>query len=692
MKKCLRRKRSMKGKCDIDFRRGIINLQFFSAKPKLNNWETHELLAELGNIEENLALKIIQLFDDDFTIPFLCRYRKNLIENLSPMRLREIKDLIETIRLIETKSQNLLKSLQKETYFTEEIERDIKSAKSLDEIENLASLYKPPAKGSLFERAQKLGLEPSAENMLFGRKKVDLSKLIQSHTVGLQSIEEIEEGIKNIMSHLIAKHSQITKEVRELRKKYEVMIKTSQLKQKKSADSKKRSSTSDESNKFELYFNFSTPASRIKPHQILAINRGESLKVRTILRTIMKCHIQIIVLKALSIKYEVDERFEQTLSNFASKLFLNEGHITPQRQNVFNNAFNDAYRKKIAPYIIRQTKSELTKIAEKSAMYVFATNLKNLLLMNPVKRQKILGLDPGWKNGCKAAMISENGEVIETGVKFYLHDKISATKTVIELLQKFSCSLIAIGNGTACRETETFVAQIIEKKLKNVQYCIVSEQGASIYSCSDVAKKEFPDLDVSYIGAISIARRLQDPLCELVKIEAKHLGVGMYQHDLNEKALKKTLDEVIIECVSFVGVDLNIASFSLLKHVAGLTEKRAEAIVKYREDNGCFKSRSEILKVKSIGPKSFTQCAGFIRINGLSAGITKYDLLDATNVHPESYDLANKIIQHCKLKAEDIGKSKFVEKILEFRRNVSMDQMAAEFDENPERVRICSIV
>lgn len=226
--------------------------------------------------------------------------------------------------------------------------------------------------------------------------------------------------------------------------------------------------------------------------------------------------------------------------------------------------------------------------------------------------------------------------------------------------------------------------------MKNAQYCIVSEQGASIYSCSDIAKKEFPNIDVSFIGAISIARRLLDPLCELVKIEPKHLGVGMYQHDLNEKTLKKTLDEVISECVSFVGVDLNIASLSLLKHVAGLTEKRAEAIVKYRDDKGCFKSRSDLLKVKSIGPKTFTQCAGFIRINGLSARIKEYNLLDSTNVHPESYETATSIINQCVLNVKDIGKPKFIEKILEYQRSISIDKIAAKFGEKSERVRVLS--
>lgn len=338
---------------------------------------------------------------------------------------------------------------------------------------------------------------------------------------------------------------------------------------------------------------------------------------------------------------------------------------------------------------MRQVQSELTRRAENSAVEVFATNLKNLLLTNPVKGRKILGIDPGFSSGCKLAMISEAGDLLETNHVIHPHEKNrfdKAEKIVTELLDKFNCSLIAIGNATACRETETFISGLIKKQRLDVQYCIVSEQGASIYSCSDLAKKEFPKLDVSFIGAISIARRLLDPLCELVKIEPKHLGVGMYQHDMNEKTLKKTLDEVISECVSFVGVDLNVASLSLLKHVAGLTDKRAEAIVKHREESGCFKSRSDLLKVKSIGPKSFTQCAGFVRINGLSAGLKKYNLLDSTNVHPESYETAAKIIKECGLKVDETGKQNFVEKILQYRRTNQVDKIAAKFKEEPERV------
>jgi competence ComEA-like helix-hairpin-helix protein len=469
------------------------------------------------------------------------------------------------------------------------------------------------------------------------------------------------------MSHLIAKNELIMDEVRQLRTKYSVTISTTQLKQKKTIDEKSNGkSKSNDSHKFENYFNFSCSVDRIRPHQFLAIKRGESLKV-------------------LSVKYEVDDRLHQKLKDFAVRKFVGQGSNSTERKKIFFDAFTDAFKKKISPFIVRQVQSELTRRADKSAVDVFATNLKNLLLTNPVKGRRILGIDPGFTSGCKLAMISETGELLETGLVIHLNDRRKAEIIVSSLLDKHECTLVAIGNATACRETENFISGLIEKKHKNAQYVIVSEQGASIYSCSDVAKKEFPKLDVTFIGAISIARRLLDPLCELVKIEPKHLGVGMYQHDVNEKTLKKTLDEVISECVSFVGVDLNIASFSLLKHVAGLTEKRAEAIVAYREENGRFQSRADLLKVKSIGPKSFTQCAGFVRISGASG--KKCNPLDSTNIHPESYATATAIIKECGMKIDEVGKSKFIEKIRKFREELKLENIAKKFEENPERVR-----
>ncbi|CRL04721.1 CLUMA_CG017781, isoform A [Clunio marinus] len=638
-----------------------IRVESSNSKSEQNYWEIHELVAEIEEIDVNLSQTIIQLFEDDFTIPFLCRYRKDLISNFSPEKLRDIKETIENVKLIKTKSANTLKMLEKEKILTEEISRSLRAAKSLDELEHLILLHKPASKGSLYERAEKLGLKPAAENILFGNKEVNLNYFINESVKGLKDLQEVEESVNNVMSHLIAKNEAVMSEVRQLRTKFDVTIITAKLKQKKTEEKKSKT------DKFENYYNFSCPAKRIRSHQILAINRGVSLK-------------------ELSIKYEVDDRLYRQLKHFASQIFLKQGRFSEYRNKIFMTAFDDAYRKKISPFIVRQTQTELSRQAEKASVEVFASNLKNLLLTNPVKGKKILGIDPGFTSGCKLALISETGEVLESSLKFHLNDKTKSENLISSLMKRNNCSLIAIGNATACRETENFIAKLIEKDLKYVQYCIVSEQGASIYSCSDIAKKEFPKIDVSYIGAISIARRLLDPLCELVKIEPKHLGVGMYQHDVKEKTLKKTLDEVISECVSFVGVDLNVASFSLLKNVAGLTEKRAEAIIKYRESNGCFKSRSDLMKVKSIGQKLFTQCAGFVRINALSVGIKNVNTLDSTNVHPESYEIAERIIKDCGLKLDDVGKPKFVSLITKYRQESSLEKLSKTYNENIERI------
>lgn len=622
-------------------------------------------MAELESIDESLSKTIVQLFEEEFTIPFLCRYRKDLIHNVTPEQLRDIKETIDNVKVIESKSANLLKALEKDKLLTDDISRSVKSLKSLEELEHLSQLYKPASKGSLYERAKKLGLETVGEDLLYGKRDVNLSKLVNSKADGLKTTKEVEEGVKNIISHLIAKNELVMDEVKTLRSRFGVTVTSSQVKEKKKSaeDKSKVKPKTNNVQKFETYFDFTCPAGRIKPHQILAINRGESLK-------------------ALTVKYEVDNRLEQKLKDFVSKTFVYRGPNEAARKNLIFEAFADSFKKKISPFIVRQTQSELSRKAEKSAVEVFATNLKNLLLTNPVKGRKILGIDPGFTSGCKLAMISETGGLLETNQVFNLNNQDKASIIVTSWLEKHACSLIAIGNATACRETENFISGLIEKRHKNVQYCIVSEQGASIYSCSEVAKKEFPKIDVSFLGAISIARRLLDPLCELVKIEPKHLGVGMYQHDVNEKTLKKTLDEVVSECVSFVGVDLNVASLSLLKHVAGLTEKRAEAILKFRDENDGFKTRDELLKVKSIGQKTFTQCAGFVRINGKPS-----NALDATNVHPESYATAKAILKDCGLKVEDIGKPKFVEKIKKYREENKLEKIAAKFKENPERVR-----
>jgi competence ComEA-like helix-hairpin-helix protein len=348
----------------------------------------------------------------------------------------------------------------------------------------------------------------------------------------------------------------------------------------------------------------------------------------------------------------------------------------------------------VLPLISRHIRSELTKRAEKESIAIFASNLKQLLLQSTTKGEPILGIDPGFTNGCKLALISECSEVLEVGV-VYPHTKNKDRPTadgekLAQMMRKHKCSLIALGNATACRETEAWLTELFRMSIldaNTVRYCIVSEQGASTYSCSKTAKQEFPDLDVNSISAVSIARRLSDPLCELVKVEPHHLGVGMYQHDINEKQLIESLNEVVMECVSYVGVDINTASVCLLSHVAGLTAKRAENVVKHRQQHGPFKSREDLKKVKFIGDKTFVQCAGFVRIEPLTAGVKDdYNFLDSTWVHPESYELANMIMRRCDLTNSSVGSGRFIEKIKRFAAVSASEALEKEFKQPFERV------
>lgn len=427
----------------------------------------------------------------------------------------------------------------------------------------------------------------------------------------------------------------------------------------------------DQHSKFENYFNFKCYVKSIKPHQTLAINRGESLKI-------------------LSVQIQPPENFKRDLFSFIRELYVESGCTDKNHSKLFEAALDDAYTKKLFPLLCRQIRSRLTKAAESASIKSFASNLKQLLLMAPVRGEKIIGIDPGFAKGCKVAVISEYGKYLE-GTVLYPHTKFSKildnARKLADLIEKYDCTLIAMGNGTACRETEDWIVNLIKIKAipANVRYSIVSEQGASIYSCSPIARKEFGNLDVNLISACSIARRLMDPLAELVKVDPKNLGVGMYQHDLNNKTLQESLNEVVSECVSFVGVDINTASQELLKHVAGLSEKRAESIINYREENGPLKTRKEILKVSKIGPKIFTQCAGFIRIEPKTARITgSYNVLDSTTVHPEDYKLAEKIIKDLGCTVTDIGSPEFINRVKKLRAQTKPNNLVEKYDETIE--------
>ncbi|XP_075145670.1 uncharacterized protein YdcI [Haematobia irritans] len=666
----------------------------FWARRKI--WTIDELLAETTNIEPRAAKNIVNLFENENTIPFICRYRRDLIDHIQPEQLREIKSCYTEIVNLRKKAETIVTTLEKENVIDEDIRTEMLCAKSPEELEFLYAPYKPASKGSLADRAKALGLEEYADRILYGElPHVYLKSIVDYKNPDLDSEEKVFNGICNIISHNISKHTGVLEEIRRLQRVHRITLKTSKLKEpstsSKSSKNPKPSTSvqavsgggdhgghgnnKNDASKYEMYYDYSNDVRFLKPHQVLAINRAEKMKF-------------------LTVKIIVNDYLRNDLERYIRSIFVEDGVKYPLRLEIFNKSFEECYSKKLQPLISRQIRSDLNESAKKASIDVFAKNLKQLLLMSPLKGERILGIDPGFANGCKIAVISETADVLETGV-IYPHRRNSDPEEwgerLAKILKRHKCHLIALGNGTACRETEFWLSKLFELGIldsNHIRYSIVSEQGASIYSCSEIAKKEFPNMDMNEISAVSIARRLNDPLSEYVKIEPRHIGVGMYQHDINEKHLTESLNEVVSECVSYVGVDINTASITVLKHIAGLSEKKAEKILQHRADNGPFRTRKDLLQVKTIGEKTFVQCAGFIRIDPHSLGGRIENLLDCTWVHPESYTVAKKIISKCKLQVDDIGSPEFIQKIGNYVRTNDTDVLAKEFKTPKERLEV----
>ncbi|KAH8381308.1 hypothetical protein KR093_002531, partial [Drosophila rubida] len=643
-------------------------------------WNIHELLAETENIQTTAARNIVQLFENENTIPFICRYRRDLVDHITPERLRDIRNTYTDIVDLRKKAENIVHQLERENVLNTDIREELMCAKTNEELEFLYAPYKPASKGTLAERAKALGLQEYADCLLSGMApKVELSAIVNRDNADLATEEQVLTGICNIIIHNISKNTSVLEELRRLQNVHRIMLKCS--KAKSTTTSKTCKSTSGiadkklDSTKFENYFNFLADVKSIKPHQTLAINRGEKLKF-------------------LTVKVETNSYLKNDLTRFISEQYMSEGLNYPLRREVFSRALDECFTKKLHPLLCRQVRAELKEKATRASIEVFGKNLKQLLLMSPLKGERILGIDPGYTNGCKLAVISETADVLETGV-IYPHGRQSnrkgAEQKLVHLLSNYNCRIIALGNGTACRDTEMWLTSLFQAGIldsQSIRYSMVNENGASIYSCSDVATKEFPTMDRNEISAVSIARRLNDPLSEYVKIEPRHLGVGMYQHDVNEKTLTETLNDVVSECVSYVGVDLNTASLNVLKHIAGLSEKKAEKIIEHRNGKGPFQSRKDLLAVRSIGEKTYIQCAGFVRIEPLSVGGKVQNPLDCTWVHPESYKLAEAVVQECELKLSDIGKPKFKERIKQLALTTSKVEQLAQKHKLPlERVK-----
>jgi len=554
------------------------------------------IIAQELNIKPSQVEKTINLLDEGNTIPFIARYRKEVTGNLNEEELRHIEERIAYLRNLQERKEQIIKSIEEQGKMTEELKGKIVKATKLQELEDLYLPYKQK-KNTRASIAKEKGLTPVAD--LIGdenKKKEDIDREALKYInpeKQVNTVEDVINGAKDIVAERISEHIKVRNFVRDTVAKEGRVTSTASDKEAKT--------------NYEIYYNYNESFSSMPPHRILAINRGNREK-----------HLKVSI--------EIDEeKILQRLKN----VFGYNGDA-----EYFIQALQDGFKRLLWPSIEREMRKQKTEEAEKQAIEVFSKNLKSLLLLPPVKGHRVLGIDPGFRTGCKIAAVDETGKLLGTAT-IYPHPpqskKEEAKKIVAEFIKVNNIKFIAVGNGTACRETEAFLAETMDLFPPGTAFTIVSEAGASVYSASPLAKDEFPDMDVSIRGAVSIARRLQDPLAELVKIEPKAIGVGMYQHDVDQKELTRVLGNVVESVVNEVGVNLNTASPSLLEYVSGMNSKLAKNIVLYRQKKGEFKNREELLEVSGLGEKTFTQCSGFMRI------LDGDNPLDSTPVHPESY-------------------------------------------------------
>ena len=563
-------------------------------------------LAKELSIRQSQVNSTVELIDAGNTIPFIARYRKEVTGSLDDQVLRELYDRLIYLRNLEGRREEVRRLIESQEMLTEEISKNLDKAETLQDIEDIYRPFKPKRR-TRASMAREKGLEPLAVT-IYAQKltKGDVLALASefiNEEKGANTAEEALQGAMDIIAETVSDNAEYRRAVRELTFREGVLI---------------TAAKKEEDSPYRMYYDFKEPVFKIAPHRVLAIDRGEKEEF-------------------LSVKLETPEA--RIVDWLKGRTLSKTGSIF---KDTIEKAVEDSYHRLIAPSIENEIRGGLTEAASEQAIKVFAENLRNLLLQPPVKGRVVLGLDPAYRTGCKLAVVTETGKVLHTGVIYPtppLNKVFEATATLKALIAKHDVDIIAIGNGTASRETEIFTAGVIKTLDKKVRYMVVSEAGASVYSASKLAAEEFPEFDVSLRSAVSIARRLQDPLAELVKIDPKAIGVGQYQHDMNQKRLGEALSGVVEGCVNNVGVDLNTASPSLLSYVAGINSSVASNIVDYRETNGSFKARKELLKVKKLGEKAFQQCAGFLRISEAT------NILDNTSVHPESYDACKALLK-----------------------------------------------
>ena len=578
--------------------------------------DINKILCEEFNIKPFQVENTVKLIDEGSTIPFIARYRKEQTGSLDDVVLRDLYERLIYLRNLESRKEEVIRLIEEQGKLTEELKDEILNADVMQRVEDLYRPFKQK-KSTRASKAKEKGLEELA-NFILAQDITDgdtkeIAEPFVDEEKGVKDVKEAYEGACDIVAEIISDNADYRKYIRE------VYIKDAIL----------TSEATDEEEKsvYEMYYKFEEPVNKLANHRILAINRGEKEK-------------------KLKVKLKTPD--DKIISYLESKEVTNGSAITV---DYYLSAISDSYKRLIAPSIEREIRNMLTERAEEEAIKIFGKNTKNLLMVPPVKDVRILALDPGYRTGCKLAVLDETGKFLDKGVIYPSEPKNEVEKSqriMTELINKYSIDVITIGNGTASRETEQVVADMISKLDRKVTYTIVSEAGASVYSASKLAQEEYPDLDVTIRGAISIGRRLQDPLAELVKIDPKSIGVGQYQHDVNQTKLGQELDGVVEDCVNSVGVDLNTASTALLQHVSGVSKTISKNVVKYREENGKFTDRKDLMKVKQLGDKAFEQCAGFLRISDGD------NPLDKTAVHPESYEIAINLLKSLKYTLDDV--------------------------------------
>ena len=576
-----------------------------------------EKLASEFKIKTSQVENTVELIDEGNTIPFIARYRKEVTGGLSDVTLRDMDERLQYLRNLETRKEEVVRLIEEQGKLTEELKGEIEKAEVLQRVEDLYKPYKQK-KATRASKAKEKGLEPLAM-IFYAQQKKDGTPESEAEAFvnpekGVETAEEAVQGAMDIIAEMIADDADLTEKIRE--KTYDKgQIATEAV-------------NPEEKTVYDMYYGSSEAIAKMPNHRVLAVNRGEKEK-------------------KLKVKVTMDS--EEITSLIGKQVIRGKSIFT----ELLQDTIADAYKRLIAPSVEREMRNILTERAETDAVKVFAKNTEKLLMVPPVKGKKVISIDPGYRTGCKVAALNETGKLTAYTTIYPTQPKndIAGTeRTLQKIIEKFGCDIIVIGDGTASRETEEVVSNFLKKHDYDIQYTIVNEAGASVYSASKLATEEYPDLDVTTRGAMSLGRRLQDPLAELVKIDPKHIGVGQYQHDINQKQLDSALTNVVEDCVNRVGVDLNTASPSLLSYIAGVNMGIAKNIVAFREENGRFNNRKELMKVSKLGEKAFKQCAGFMRI------ADGKEPLDSTSVHPESYKAAEEMMSKIGISKEDIAR------------------------------------